>query len=168
MAFSTLNSPSSLSSTDLVEVEGTARWARVVAIAGFVFLGLTLILGIVLSRMLGKVLAMQALMTGQVLPFDPSVVGMVYLVVTVFIVVIYFFPAFFLFQYAQRTLRSVHNGFDPGSFTDGLRAHRSFYTYTAILLIILGALYLLSMALVLAAFSTLPALPAGMDAGMPM
>ena len=168
MAFSTLNTPTSLSSTDLVEIEGPARWARTVAIAGFVFLGLTILFGIAFSRMIGRMIAMQALMTGQVLPFDPSIVGNVYLVLTLFVVVIYFFPTLFLLQYSTRTLQAVRNGFDPGRFTDGLRAHRSFYTYAGILMIILGALYVLGLVLMLVTFLALPSIPAGMDMGTPM
>lgn len=168
MAFSTLNSPSSLSSSDLVEVEGTARWARVVAIAGFAFLGLMLLFSIVFSRMLGQLLALQALMTGQALPFEPSVIGLAYAIIMLFVGVLYFFPTLFLFQYATRTLRAVRSGFDPAVFSRGLQAHRSFYAYMGILMIILGVLNALAFVALAIAFASMPTLPPGMDGGTPM
>jgi hypothetical protein len=169
MAFTALNTPTSLSPADLTEVEGTARWARLVAITGFALLGLMLVFSIVFSRMLGQLLAMQALMTGQAPPFDPSAMGILYVVVILFVCVLYFFPTLFLFQFATRTLRAVRGGFDAPSFSRGLQAHRSFYAYIGILVIILGVLNVLAFVGLAIAFANLPTLPAGMDmGGVPM
>lgn len=169
MAFTALNTPTSLSPADLTEVEGTARWARLAAILGFVFLGLMLLFGVLFSSMMGRMLAVQALMTGQPLPFDPTVIGVAYLLLILFICVIYFFPTLFLYQYATRTLRAVRGGFNADGFSRGLQAHRSFYAYMGILMIILGVLYALAFALMAVAFAAMPAIPAGMDmGGVPM
>lgn len=168
MAFSTLNTPSSLSSTDLVEVEGTARWARLLAITGFALLGLMLVFSIVFGRMLGQLLALQAMMTGQALPFEPSMIGIVYAIIMLFVCVLYFFPTLFLYQYATRTLRAVRGGFDPAGFSRGLQAHRSFYAYMGILMIIVGVLNALAFAALAIAFASMPTLPPGMEMGTPM
>lgn len=165
MSFTTLNTPTSLSPGDLAEVEATARWARVLAVTGFVLLGLMLLFSILFSRMLGQLLAMQALMTGQAPPFDPSVLGIVYALLMLFVAVLYFFPTLFLFQYATRTLRAVRSGFNADGFSRGLQAHRSFYAYMGILMIIVGVLNALAFAGLAIALASMPTLPGGMDGG---
>ncbi len=165
MTFSTLNTPSSLSITDLEEIQATAKWARIVAIIGFFILGLMLVFGLAFGSFFGKLMAMQSAMSGAPMPVDPSLFGIFYAVLFMVMVVIYVFPTLFLYQYATRTLRSLKNGFDATTFSSGLRAHRSFYSYVGVLMIIVAVLYTLMfifMGLAMAMMPAIPTMPEGM------
>lgn len=140
MSFSVLNTPSQLSLADADEVRGTARWARTIAIIGFVMLGMMLLFGLFFGTFLGRMMDLSARMSGQAMPFDPSILGVVYMVVFLVLAVIYFFPTLFLYRYATRTLKALTGPFDPASFSAGLAAHRSFYGYVGVLVII-GAVF---------------------------
>ncbi len=167
MTFSTLNTHTSLSVTDLDELQGTARWARIVAIIGFVLLGLMLVFGLAFGSFFGKLMAMQSAMSGAQMPFDPSLFGIFYAALFLVMVMIYFFPTLFLYQYATRTLRSLKTGFDATSFSSGLRAHRSFYSYIGVLMIIVTVLYALVFVFLGIAMAMIPAMPT-MPEGMTM
>jgi hypothetical protein len=165
MTFSTLNTHSSLSITDMEELQGTAKWARIVAIIGFVMLGLMLVFGLAFGSFFGKIMAMQSAMSGAQMPFDPSLFGIFYAVLFLVMVMIYFFPTLFLYQYATRTLRSLKNGFDATTFSSGLRAHRSFYSYIGVLMIIVTVLYALMfifLGIAMAMMPSIPTMPEGM------
>lgn len=159
MAFSTLGSSTSLSPDDADQIHSTAKWARLVAILGFVFLGMLLLIGLTMGSFISRILAMNAAMTGQVLPFDPTMLGLLYGVIFLVAVVIYFFPTLFLYQYATRTLRALRSGFDPVQFSKGVGAQRSFFTYIGILMIILVGLYAIAVIFISIALAMMPSLP---------
>lgn len=161
MAFTTLTSPTELSLEDAEQIRATAKWARLVAILGFTLIGLLLLFGAFLSFYLSRLFTLQAAMTGQALPMDPTMMGILYMVILLVLSVVYFFPTLFLFQYASRTLRAFRNGFDAAQFSAGLRAHRSMYGYVTILLAILTALYLIIGVVMGIGFAFLPQMPAG-------
>lgn len=144
MAFSTLNTTTELSPADADEIRGTAKWARTLAILGFVMLGFLLVgaifMGSFFSKLIATQLSMQASVTGQRPAIDPSMFSALYSVLFALAIVIYFFPTLFLYQYATRTLRSLRADFDPARFSSGLKAHRSFYGYITILTIIVVGL----------------------------
>ena len=81
MAFTTLTSPTELSLEDAEQIRGTAKWARVVAILGFALIGLVLLFGAVLSFYMSRMLTLQAAMTGQPPPMDPTLMAVLYAVV---------------------------------------------------------------------------------------
>lgn len=136
MSFSTLNTPTALSLADAEEIRGTARWARIIAIIGFVMLGIMLLFGVFFSTFMARVMSMSAAMTGAAVPVDFSMLGMFYTVLFIVIVLIYFFPVLFLYRYATRTLKALRGPFDAAAFSAGLGAHRSFYGYIGVLTII--------------------------------
>lgn len=159
MAFSTLGSPTSLSPDDADQIHATAKWARLVAILGFVFLGIMLLIGLTMGSFLGRMLAMNAAMTGQVMPVDPAMLGLLYGVIFLVAVVIYFFPTLFLYQYATRTLRALRGGFDVAQFSKGIGAQRSFFAYIGILMIILVVLYAFGAICIGIVMAMMPSLP---------
>ncbi|MBS1581787.1 MAG: hypothetical protein JST66_06250, partial [Bacteroidetes bacterium] len=111
MSFSTLNTPTALSLADAEEIRGTARWARIIAIIGFVMLGIMLLFGVFFSTFMARVMSMSAAMTGAAVPVDFSMLGMFYTVLFIVIVLIYFFPVLFLYRYATRTLKALRGPF---------------------------------------------------------
>ena len=164
MAFSTLGSPTSLSADDADQIHATAKWAKLAAILGFVLLGIMLIFGAVAGSLVSRAMAMSSALTGQVMPFDPAMLGLFYGLLFLIVVVICFFPTLFLYQYATRTLRALQSGFDPAQFSKGVGAQRSFFAYIGILMIILVGLYAIGGIFVGIAMAMMPSLPA-MDPG---
>ncbi len=159
MTFSTLNNPTQLSPADADQIRGTAKWARFLAIVGFIMLGLMVVFGAFMGSFLGKIMAMQSQMTGNAMPFDTSMLGTIYLVIFLISAVIYFFPTLFLYQYASRTLKALRGPFDADSFSSALQAHRSFYGYIGVLMIVVLCLYVMGgvgMAIAFAAMGHLP------------
>lgn len=159
MSFSTIGSPSSLSADDADQLHSTAKWARLVAILGFVFLGLLLLMGFTMGPFLARMMAMNAAMTGQPLPMDPTTLGLLYGVLFLVAVIIYFFPTLFLYQYATRTLRALRGGFDAGQYSKGLAAQHALYTYLGVLMGIIVGLYAIGAVLMGIAVSMMPELP---------
>jgi len=160
MAYSRIGSPTSLSPDDADQIHATAKWARLVAILGFVFLGILLLMGFTMGPFISRVLALNAAMTGQAMPIDPTMLGLLYGVLFLIAVIIYFFPTLFLYQYATRTLRALRGGFDAARFSKGIGAQRSFFAYVGILMIILVGLYAIGGILIGVAIAMMPTLPA--------
>lgn len=160
MAFSTLNNPTSLSADDADQILVTAKWARLVAILGFVFLGILLLIGTVMSTFLSRLMAMNMALTGGSMPFDPTMFGLFYALIFLIAVIIYFFPTLFLYQYATRTMRALRAGFDPELFSKGIGAQRSFFSYIGILMIILVGLYAIGAIVIGFAMAMMPSMPA--------
>ncbi len=159
MAFSTLSSSTSLSPDDADQIHTTAKWARLVAILGFVFLGVLLIVGVLAGWLFYRMMALQAAASGQAPLIDPALFGLLYGLIFLVAVVIYFFPTLFLYQYAQRTLRALQTGFDPAQFSKGVGAQRSFFAYMGVLMIILVGLYTIGGIILCIAVSMVPSLP---------
>lgn len=166
MAFSTLGSPTSLSADDADQIHATAKWAKLVAILGFVFLGILLIIGALAGSFMGRAIAMSAAITGQPMPFDPALLGLLYGLIFLVVAIIYFFPTLFLYRYATRTLRALRNGFDPAQFSQGVGAQRSFFAYIGILMIILVGLYAIGGIFAGIAMAMMPSLPGAGQVGM--
>lgn len=164
MAFSTIGTPSSLSPDDADQLHATAKWARLVAILGFVFLGLLLLMGFTMGPFIARIMAMNAAMTGQPLPMDPTMLGLLYGVLFLVAVIIYFFPTLFLYQYATRTLRALRGGFDAVQYSKSLVAQHSLFTYLGVLMAIVVGLYAIGAVIIGITVCMLPDIPV-MDPG---
>lgn len=160
MAFSTLSDPTYLSADDADQIHATAKWAKLVAILGFVLLGIMLIIGAVAGSLVSRAMAMSAAVTGQAMPLDPTMLSLLYGLVFLVVVIIYFFPTLFLYRYATRTLRALRSGFDAAEFSKGVGAQRSFFSYVGILMIILVGLYAIGGIFVGITLAMMPRLPA--------
>jgi hypothetical protein len=148
MAFTTLDTNSSLSPADAHDLARTARWARITAIAGGAWLLVMLAAGgltayILYQRMKMMAQAQEAL---GLQPSDPLMSVLSGSIVFLIIVALYVMPIVFLFQYAQRTLRALRTGFDAAMYSDGLRAQRNLFTYVGVLAMVMFAGTLVVMA----------------------
>lgn len=110
-----------------------ARWARFLAILGFVFLGLGVITSLFMLAGAGTGIAMSG---GGFLPGQGLMLGVFYLV----ILAIYFFPIYFLYQFGTNTRRALDDNNQP-ALTEALRFLRSHYRFLGIAAIVVLALY---------------------------
>lgn len=129
----------------------TAKWARFLAIVGFIFLGLMLVFGIFFSSYMATVLGGYDTYggTGLMASFG---VGMA--IMYIIIAALWFFPLLFLLRFANR-MRAALNGNDQRALNISLQNLKVFFRFIGIMTIIGLALYALAIILsviVMAAF----------------
>ena len=109
-----------------------ARWATFLAIAGFIMIGLL----VILSFTVGSLLA--SMPEGYLGGIPPRFFSFFYLIVAG----IYFVPVYYLFQFGSKTKQAFEND-DVGMLTFGLKKLRSHYKFIGILFIIAVVFYFL-------------------------
>ena len=109
----------------------SAKWAKFISIVGFVFIGLFVIFAFFAGTLFSS------LPVGEVAGVYESMGGLL-TAMYLFIAAIYFFPTFFLFRFASKTIVAIQN-YDSGLLTEGLgNLKSSFKSMGIILLIVLG------------------------------
>src|SRR5512133_1736829 len=78
----------------------TRKWAMFLAIIGFIFLGLIVIIGLIAGTF------MTAFSTGEK---DLGIPDSLMFIPIILLVVIYFFPVLFLFRFSKHTSRAIQN-----------------------------------------------------------
>ena len=115
----------------------TARWARFLAIVGFIFLGLMIIGGISVALFVGRPLDTY---DGSSV-FSAFSVGMSFMYIIV--AVIWFFPLLFLFRFSSRMQAALH-GNDQNALNTSFENLKSCFRYVGVITIIVFALYALA------------------------
>ncbi|MCF8304155.1 MAG: hypothetical protein K9I94_12825 [Bacteroidales bacterium] len=110
------------------------KWANFLAILGFIFLGLMVIMGFSIGSILPK---MEPQQYGPKVP--GSVLGAFYLILAV----IHFFPIYYLFKFASWAKRAVVSK-DPHQLSEAIRYLRAHYRFIGILAIIMLSIYVLA------------------------
>lgn len=121
-----------LTGASIENLRMTARWANFISIVGFVFIGLMLLGAFAIMGMSNSY---SRILMGNI---DPMTIGIIYLIMAV----IYFFPVFYLFQFASKMKQSIEqkNSLTMDEATSFLRRH---YQFIGILTIIGISLYVL-------------------------
>lgn len=107
-----------------------ARWARFLAIFGFVVMGIVVLAGI------GLTTYFSALMATELGPMGGAILPAVYILFSL----LYFFPCLYLFRFARKT-RSAILASDATLLEAGFKNLKAFFRYMGMLLIILLAFY---------------------------
>ena len=107
-----------------------ARWATFLGIAGFIMIGLL----VILSFSIGSILS--TLPEGYLGGLSPRFFSFFYLIVAG----IYFIPVFYLFQFGVKTKRAFQEN-DIGTLTVALKKLKSHYKFIGILFIVAVILY---------------------------
>jgi hypothetical protein len=132
-----------------IEIEGeslnhlntTRKWAMFLAIMGFIFLGIMLLVGLIAGVFLS------AFKSG----LDSN--GATGILMGLFIVImaaVYFFPLLYLFRFSKHTANAVQN-LDKQELYKAIKNLKSYFVYIGILIIIVLAVY--AVALVVAGTS---------------
>lgn len=135
------HSPEQVSTSTSLELKGeslghlreAAKWAKFIAIVGFVMVGLMVLGALVVAFTFSN-------FENEFLPASIGGVGiaLVYLIIAA----IYFFPILYLFRFAQAAKHSVKNN-DSSDLVEAMRNLKSHYTFIGVLLIIFIGIYAL-------------------------
>jgi len=114
----------------------TAKWAMLISIVGFFFIGLMVIGSIAMGFIFG---AMSSEMPGlNDFPFPPALLSIVYLLFSL----IGFIPILYLFRFATKMKSALQQNNDA-VLSDAFRNLKSHYKFYGIFIIVMLALYLL-------------------------
>ena len=118
-----------------------ARWSRLLAIVGFIYCGLMAVCGLFMGSMMTRI------MTSSMGGSDMAMSGVGTAFISFFIIfmaLILFFPAYYLFNFSSKVKRALQNN-DQAVLTDSLRNLKSFFKFNGILVIIVLAFYALAL-----------------------
>jgi uncharacterized membrane protein YjgN (DUF898 family) len=114
----------------------TTKWAKFLAIVGFVLCALIVITGVFFGSVMGSML-------GNVPETNPGLTGglsVVMSVVYILFALLYFFPCLFLYRFATK-MKAALNGNSQEDLTISFQNLKSMFKFVGILMIILLAFY---------------------------
>ena len=117
------------------ELLGTTKWAKFLAIIGFIFSGLIVVMAFSVGSIFNNLSTING---GQMPPIPTAGFTVIYLILGL----VYFVPSWFLFQFAKRTKLALLNNVEE-NLTEGVANLRRCFKFMGILTIILLALYAL-------------------------
>jgi hypothetical protein len=116
----------------LSHLDTTRKWAMFLAIIGFIFLGLIIIIGLIAGTFLTAFNSgEEGLGIPESLMFIPVLL----------LIVIYFFPVLFLFRFSKHTSHAIQN-FDKLELHKALKNLKYYFAYLGVLIIIVFSIYI--------------------------
>jgi hypothetical protein len=113
-------------------LQESAKWSKFMAIIGFIGIGLM----VLVSLFMAIGFSAMGASTMPELPFPMSVFSILY----VLFAAIYFFPVYYLYQYATKTSAALHSK-NKQLLTDGLENLKSHHKFLGIFTLIIISLY---------------------------
>ena len=113
-------------------LQESAKWSKFMAIIGFIGIGLM----VLVSLFMAIGFSAMGASTMPELPFSMSVFSIIY----VLFAAIYFFPVYYLYQYAAKTSAALHSK-NKQLLTDGLENLKSHHKFLGIFTLIIISLY---------------------------
>ena len=115
----------------------TRKWAMFIAIVGFIFLGLIIIIGLITGTFL---FFMDTENSGS------GIQGIIMLVIFVILAVGYFFPLFFLYSFSKHTALAIET-LDKKMLNKAFKRLKAYFLYLGLLFILILAGYLVALIL---------------------
>jgi len=113
----------------------TAKWAKFLAIVGFVMVGLMVLFGLFFGSIMG------AAMTGmEDAGLEQALGGGAFGFIYVVIALLYFFPTLYLYRFATRTKQALANS-DSEGLAWGLEQLKSCFKFMGIMMIVMLSFY---------------------------
>jgi len=125
----TENFENNLTSAAVGFLQESAKWSKFMAIIGFIGIGLMVLVSLFMAIGLGVTNLPE-------LPFSMSVFSIIY----VLFAAIYFFPVYYLYQYATKTSAALHSK-NKQLLADGLENLKSHHKFLGIFTLIIISLY---------------------------
>ena len=110
----------------------TRKWAMFLAIVGFIFLGLLIIIGLIAGTFL------TAFSTGEK---GLGIPDSLMFIPVLLLIVLYFFPVLFLFRFSKHTSHAIRT-FDKLEFHKAIKNLKAYFAYIGILIIIVLSIYI--------------------------
>ena len=113
----------------------TRKWAMFLAIIGFIFLGLIIVIGLIAGTFLTAFSSGEkSLGIPESLMFVPVLL----------LAVIYFFPVLFLFRFSKHTSHALHT-LDKQELHKAIRNLKAYFAYIGILIIVVLIIYIIAL-----------------------
>jgi uncharacterized membrane protein YjgN (DUF898 family) len=141
----------SIDSSSKEHLTEAAKWARFLAIAGFVFLGLLVLAGLFASVALSRLYGTSDLNSRGNLG---SAMGTTTAITYIFMALIYFFPLLYLFRFAS-AMRAALNANDQDRLNVSFQNLKACFRYVGILTVIGLAFALIAIIISLVAVATI-------------
>ena len=122
-----------------------AKWAKFVAIVGFVFIGL-IVFGGLISGVFFSFMGDQMGMGG--FPFPPFLFAFIYLIVAL----IYFFPIYYVYKFATKAQNAIRM-LNSRDIEASILNLKSYFKFMGVLIIVVLAFYFLALIVMIAGFS---------------
>lgn len=116
----------------------TAKWAKFLAIIGFIFCGLFVLVGVFAGSFLAGALGRYGQGGGSMIG------GAFFSVIYVLLALLYFFPCLYLFNFASKMQVALKNN-DQQQLAQSFRNLKSCYKFLGILMIIILGFYALAL-----------------------
>ena len=120
-----------LTSESVIYLQKVANWTTFFSVAGFVFIGLMIIAGLVMTTFLSAVFAA----AGK--PYI-AYMGLIYVAISL----IYIMPVIYLYRFSTLAKSAIRN-FDSDEIMNALRNLKSHFKYVGIFTIVILSLYFL-------------------------
>jgi hypothetical protein len=125
----------------MVYLRDAARWARFLAIAGFIFCGLFVVAAILFMTVLSSLF--NSMGASGVSGIGAGLIGVVYIAIGV----LNFFPCLYLYKFAAR-MQAALSGNNQEQLNSSFLNMRAFYRFVGVLMIIALAFWVLSLAVI--------------------
>lgn len=116
----------------------SAKWSKFLAILGFVGIGFMMLSAIFIGAL------SSSFPQNGVMPFSSPLLSVIYLIFAV----IYFFPVFYLYKYAEHTKKAIDSN-DSEVLQKGFEKLKSHHKFIGIMALIILSLYALGLLLAL-------------------
>lgn len=120
--------------SNLVEA---AKWAKFIAIIGFIGTGFMVVVGLFFGTIMGMVSRLEGTETAALPPFFGAIIAVVYILLAF----LYFFPIKYLYDFSSKVKRAVELT-DQDLFSEAMLKLKSHYKYIGILMIVMIGLYI--------------------------
>ena len=125
-------------------LQQTAKWAKFLAIVGFVMCGFMVIAAFAIGSVIGGVMSMGA----EEMPGMGMIGGGMFTVIYLLIAVLLFFPNMYLLNFANKMQAALASDDQP-TITESFRFLRAYYRYIGIFIIVMICFYALVFILLL-------------------
>lgn len=122
----------------------TAKWAKLLAIAGFIMTGLLVLIAFGVGAFMNNFSKLGGAQTG---PFSSIIITIFYLAIAA----IYIFPCLYLYRFAIKTKLALAEN-DTNQLTEALMNQKSLYKFMGVATIIMLVFYALAIVFVLIGF----------------
>ncbi len=116
----------------LKQLNTTRKWAMFLAIIGFIFLGIMLVVGLIAGTFL------KAFSSGE---NSFGISDSLMFIPVILLGIIYFFPVLFLFRFSKYISRAIQN-LDKLQFHKAIKNLKLYFAYIGILIIIVLSIYI--------------------------
>lgn len=120
----------------------TARWAKFLAIVGFVFVGLMVIASFFIGTVFSSMNELNSVYPGTDMGMFGKGMGVFMTIFYLIFAAIYFFPCLFLYRFASKTQMAIRQE-DTIGLSDGLKNMKNYFQFCGILMAIFLGLYAL-------------------------